>query len=55
YRVPWVPFLPILSIVMCFILMLGLPLETWIRFFVWLILGLAVYFLYSRKRAATLA
>lgn len=50
YRVPWVPFLPVVSIVMCFILMLSLPLETWIRFFVWLVLGLAVYFLYSRKR-----
>ena len=55
YRVPWVPFLPIVSIVMCFILMLGLPLETWIRFFVWLLMGLGVYFLYSRKRAATVA
>jgi APA family basic amino acid/polyamine antiporter len=55
YRVPWVPFLPMVSIVMCLILMLGLPLETWIRFFVWLSMGLAVYFLYSRKRAATIA
>jgi len=54
YRVPWVPFLPIASIVMCFILMLSLPFETWIRFFVWLGIGLGVYFLYSRKRAATL-
>ena len=35
--------------------MLSLPLETWIRFFVWLLIGLAVYFLYSRKRAAALA
>jgi len=55
YRVPWVPFLPIVSIVMCLILMLGLPLETWIRFFVWLLMGLGVYFLYSRKRAAAVA
>ncbi|MBL8241834.1 MAG: amino acid permease [Bryobacterales bacterium] len=55
YRVPWVPFLPVVSIVMCLILMLGLPLETWIRFFVWLFMGLAVYFLYSRKRAASVA
>ena len=37
---------------MGFILMLSLPLETWIRFVVWLLIGLAVYFLYSRKRAA---
>jgi len=50
FRVPWVPFLPILSIVCCLVLMLSLPLETWIRFFVWLAIGLAIYFLYSRKR-----
>ncbi|MFN0103625.1 MAG: amino acid permease [Bryobacteraceae bacterium] len=55
FRVPWVPFLPLLSIAMCFILMLSLPLETWLRFFVWLLIGLAVYFLYSRKRASALA
>jgi len=30
--------------------MLSLPLETWIRFAVWLIIGLAIYFLYSRKQ-----
>jgi APA family basic amino acid/polyamine antiporter len=50
FRVPWVPFLPLLSIFFCLLLMLSLPLETWIRFVVWLIVGLAIYFLYSRKR-----
>jgi len=52
FRVPWVPFLPVLSIVCCLILMLSLPLETWIRFVVWLAIGLVIYFLYSRKRVA---
>ena len=52
FRVPWVPFLPALSIFFCLLLMLSLPLETWIRFFVWLAIGLAIYFLYSRKRVA---
>jgi APA family basic amino acid/polyamine antiporter len=52
FRVPWVPLLPIISIVSCLVLMLSLPLETWIRFFVWLIIGLVIYFGYSRKRAA---
>jgi APA family basic amino acid/polyamine antiporter len=52
FRVPWVPFLPGLSILCCFTLMLSLPLETWIRFLVWLAIGVAIYFSYSRKRTA---
>jgi len=51
FRVPGSPVLPLFSIVSCFILMLGLPLETWVRFFVWLILGLAVYFFFGRKHS----
>jgi basic amino acid/polyamine antiporter, APA family len=31
--------------------MLGLPLETWIRFVVWLVIGLFIYVGYSRKRS----
>ncbi|HUJ49911.1 MAG TPA: amino acid permease [Bryobacteraceae bacterium] len=50
FRVPLVPLLPGISIVCCLVLMLSLPLETWIRFFAWLIIGLAIYFSYSRKR-----
>ena len=50
FRVPWVPFLPLLSIACCLVLMLSLPLETWIRFFVWLVIGLVIYFFYSRKQ-----
>jgi APA family basic amino acid/polyamine antiporter len=44
---------PILSIVTCFILMMGLPLQAWFRFVVWLLLGLAIYFLWGRKNAST--
>jgi APA family basic amino acid/polyamine antiporter len=50
FRVPWVPVLPALSMICCLVLMLSLPLETWIRFVVWLAIGLVIYFLYSRKR-----
>src|SRR5712691_9958853 len=43
FRVPMSPVFPILGVVFCFVLMLNLPLETWIRFFVWLAIGLAIY------------
>jgi hypothetical protein len=44
--------LPLFSILSCFVLMLGLPLETWVRFFVWLIVGLIVYYFFGRKYSA---
>ncbi len=52
FRVPMVWLIAPLSVFFCLILMAGLPLENWIRFVVWLIIGLAIYFLYSRKRSA---
>jgi APA family basic amino acid/polyamine antiporter len=55
FRVPFVPLFPILSIVCCAILMLGLPLLTWIRFFAWLAIGLAIYFPFSRRHSALAA
>ncbi|PYT66907.1 MAG: amino acid permease [Acidobacteria bacterium] len=51
FRVPLVPFIPILAILTCLLLMASLTLENWIRFFVWLAIGLVIYFLYSRKRS----
>ncbi|MGH7939333.1 MAG: APC family permease, partial [Bryobacteraceae bacterium] len=47
FRVPFVPVFPILGVLMCFVLMLSLPIETWMRFFIWLILGLLIYFFYG--------
>jgi basic amino acid/polyamine antiporter, APA family len=47
FRVPMSPLFPILGVVFCFVLMMSLPLETWIRFFVWLGIGLLIYFLYG--------
>jgi APA family basic amino acid/polyamine antiporter len=46
-----VPLFPILGVVFCVALMLSLPIETWIRFFAWLIIGLAIYFLYSVRHS----
>jgi APA family basic amino acid/polyamine antiporter len=48
FRVPLVPLLPILSIIASLILFVSLPLITIVRFFIWLTLGLSIYFLYSR-------
>src|SRR5205823_11901675 len=47
FRVPMSPWFPILGLVSCLILMLSLPIETWIRFFVWLAIGLCIYFTYG--------
>jgi APA family basic amino acid/polyamine antiporter len=51
FRVPFGPVIPVLSVLCCLLLMAGLPAITWVRFFVWLVIGLAVYVLYSRKRS----
>jgi basic amino acid/polyamine antiporter, APA family len=51
FRVPFGPIIPILSIAFCLLLMAGLPVRTWERFFVWLVIGLFVYYFYSRKRS----
>jgi len=51
FRVPFGPVIPILSTLFCILLMAGLPAITWVRFFVWLIVGLFVYVFYSRKRS----
>lgn len=51
FRCPWVPVVPLLGIVTCIYLMISLPGVTWVRFIVWLALGLLIYFVYSRRRS----
>jgi len=51
FRVPMVPLFPILGVLMCLALMLSLPIETWLRFFIWLVIGMAIYFLYSVRHS----
>ncbi len=51
FRVPLVPIFPLISVVLCGGLMMGLTVITWIRFFVWLALGLLIYIFYSRSRS----
>jgi APA family basic amino acid/polyamine antiporter len=47
FRTPLVPVVPILAVLFCLYLMVSLPVDTWIRFVVWMVLGLVVYFAYS--------
>ncbi len=51
FRCPGGPVLPVLSIIFCVLLMAGLPIVTWLRFFLWLGVGLGIYFTYSAKRS----
>jgi APA family basic amino acid/polyamine antiporter len=51
FKTPLVPLVPILGIVTCLVLMFSLPLDTWIRLFVWLAIGLVIYFSYGKKNS----
>jgi APA family basic amino acid/polyamine antiporter len=51
FRMPFVPVLPLLSAVVAFLLMLGLPRATWERLFIWMALGVLIYFAYGHRRS----
>ncbi|MFF3644417.1 amino acid permease [Streptomyces sp. NPDC002564] len=51
FRTPLVPFVPILSVLASLWLMLNLPGETWLRFGVWMVLGVVIYFAYGRTHS----
>lgn len=51
FRAPGGILAPILAIITCLLLMAGLPIMNWLRFFAWLGIGLLIYFVYSRQRS----
>jgi APA family basic amino acid/polyamine antiporter len=54
FKTPWVPVIPLLGVIACLYLMAGLPLITWIRFGLWLLAGMVVYFFYGFRRSRLL-
>ncbi|GAA2810585.1 amino acid permease [Crossiella cryophila] len=51
FRTPWVPFVPIVAILACLWLMLNLTALTWVRFGIWMLLGVVVYFAYGKHKS----
>ncbi len=55
FRTPAVPWVPLFGIVFSLLLMIGLPLATWLRLIVWLVIGLAIYFGYGHRHSVVAA
>jgi APA family basic amino acid/polyamine antiporter len=51
FKTPWVPFVPIMGIIISTAMMLGLNPMTWARLVVWLALGMVIYFTYGRHHS----
>jgi len=51
FKTPWVPVIPILGAFFCFIQMLALPGDTWLRLIIWMVIGFAIYFFYGRRHS----
>ncbi len=51
FRTPAVPWVPLFGIAFSLLLMLGLPLDTWLRLLVWLVIGLVIYFAYGHRHS----
>jgi basic amino acid/polyamine antiporter, APA family len=51
FRTPFSPYIPFLGIIACLYLIVSLPWVTILRFVIWMIIGLVIYFWYSRKHS----
>lgn len=51
FKTPFVPVIPILGVIVCIILMASLPVESWERLAIWLLIGLVIYIFYGRKHS----
>ncbi len=51
FKTPWVPVVPILGIITSLAAMASLPATTWYRLLIWLVIGMVIYFTYSRRHS----
>ena len=51
FKAPFVPTVPILGIIVCLLMMVSLPKESWERLVIWMVIGVSIYFFYSRKHS----
>ena len=51
FKTPMVPLIPILGIATCLFMMVFLPMDTWIRLLVWMLIGLDIYLVYGAKHS----
>jgi basic amino acid/polyamine antiporter, APA family len=51
FRTPYVPLVPVLGALICFIQMLSLPLDTWLRLIIWMAIGFLIYFTYGVRHS----
>jgi APA family basic amino acid/polyamine antiporter len=51
FKTPLVPLIPALGVATCLYMMASLPFDTWLRLIIWMGLGVAIYFVYSRKHS----
>jgi len=51
FRLPWMPAVPVFGVVSSVFLILQLDPETWLRFLVWLAIGLVIYYAYGRRHS----
>jgi APA family basic amino acid/polyamine antiporter len=54
YRVPWVPAIPVAGVLVCLLMLLFLPANTWLIATAWLVIGYGIYFGYSRRHMSAL-
>jgi APA family basic amino acid/polyamine antiporter len=51
FRTPLMPFVPIMGIISCGLMMSGLDWTNWLRLAIWLTIGMVIYYLYGRKNS----